>query len=138
MQLRQTGFRVTTTLAVLVFAGSGIAMLVRHEHITADMKLMGYPAFFLSILGAWKVLGAVTVALPGLPRLKEWAYAGMIFDLTGAALSRVLGGFGVEHAVPPMMICGAVLASWALRPVSRRLASPGDAPRGLRFPVAAR
>jgi hypothetical protein len=137
MRMHNLAFVITTTFAVLVFAGSGVAMLTGHPHIAADMKVMGYPAFFLSILGAWKVLAAATMALPGLPRLKEWAYAGAVFDLTGAAISRVLGGFGAEHMVPPLVICGVVLASWTLRPASRRLADAGDNPRGVRFVVPA-
>lgn len=136
MELRKMGFRMTTTMTVLAIGASGLAMLVRHPHITTEMSAMGYPAFFLGILGVWKVLGALTVALPGLPRLKEWAYAGMVFDLTGAALSRVLGGSDFTHVLPPMTIGCAVVVSWALRPASRRLLSARESPRGTICPAA--
>jgi uncharacterized membrane protein YphA (DoxX/SURF4 family) len=133
MNTRKIGYVATTALIVLAFAGSGVANLLRHPHIATDMTAMGYPVFFMSILGTWKVLGAAAIALPGMPRIKEWAYAGMVFDLTGAALSRGLGGFGVDHIVPPLILCGVVLGSWALRPASRRLAHGQPTPRGVLF-----
>jgi hypothetical protein len=78
----------------------------------------------MTILGIWKVLGAGVLLAPGLPRLKEWAYAGMIFDLTGAATSRAVMGDGVPMVIVPLAIAGVVLASWALRPSGRTLRSP--------------
>jgi hypothetical protein len=131
----QLAFRITTMMTVLVFGGSGFGNLLHHEHIAADMAAMGYPSFFMTLLGSWKVVGAVTVAVPGVPRLKEWAYAGMFFDLTGAALSRAASGFGAMHVIIPLVLCAVLVTSWALRPPSRRLASAGEAPRGLHFVV---
>lgn len=131
MSRTTTAFRITTTLAVVVFAGSGLANLLRLEHVAADMAMMGYPAFLMTILGIWKVLGAIVIAVPGAPRLKEWAYAGMLFDLTGAAISRAVCGFGPVHVVIPLVLAGVVVTSWALRPASRRLVPPPRAPRGL-------
>jgi DoxX-like family len=133
MNPAQLAFRITTTLTVVVFAGSGFGNLIHHEHIVVDMAAMGYPSFFMTLLGFWKVVGAVTVAVPGVPRLKEWAYAGMFFDLSGAALSRAVSGFGLMHFIIPLVLCAVLVTSWALRPPSRRLASAGEAPRGLRF-----
>ena len=66
-------------------------------------------------------LGAIVVAAPRLPRLKEWAYAGMIFDLTGAGISRAVTGDSASTVVMPLMLAGVVLASWSLRPPARRL-----------------
>jgi hypothetical protein len=88
------------------------------------MAHLGYPRYFLTILGTWKILGAIVVCAPRLPRLKEWAYAGMIFDLTGAAASRAFMGDGAPMVVVPLAIAAVVLASWSLRPSSRRLESP--------------
>jgi hypothetical protein len=73
------------------------------------------------ILGLWKVLGAVAVLVPGFPRLKEWAYAGFFFDLTGAAASRAFAGDGAADILAPLGFLALVAASWALRPASRRL-----------------
>lgn len=137
MNHKQIVFRMTTIAAVLVFAGSGVGNLIHHEHIAADMKVMGYPTYFMTILGMWKVAGALTIAVPGVPRLKEWAYAGMLIDLTSAMISRGVSGFGIEHVIPPLVVCALVLTSWALRPASRRLPNSHEMPRGVRFRTAA-
>jgi uncharacterized membrane protein YphA (DoxX/SURF4 family) len=110
-----------TVLTGLSFSVPGLGNLVRAPHIAQDMAHLGYPPYFLAILGTWKVLGAIAVVAPRLPRLKEWAYAGMIFDLTGAATSRAAAGDGAVMVIVPLMIAGVVLVSWALRPPTRRL-----------------
>jgi hypothetical protein len=114
-------FWIATVLVCIAFVGSGIANLVHAAHVAADMAHLGYPTYFSTILGAWKVLGAVAVAAPRLPRLKEWAYAGMIFDLSGAAISRGVSGDGAAGVLPPMIVAVLVIASWALRPGDRTL-----------------
>ena len=110
-----------TVFTALSFCAPGIGNLIRAPHIADDMAHLGYPPYFLAILGTWKVLGAIAVVAPRLPRLKEWAYAGMVFDLTGAAMSRAAAGDGATMVVVPLMIAGVVVASWSLRPPSRRL-----------------
>jgi len=121
---RRVFYWVATVLTALAFNVPGVGNLVRAAHIAQDMAHLGYPPYFLTILGTWKVLGAIVVAVPGLPRLKEWAYAGMIFDLTGAAASRAFVGDGVPTVLVPIAIAGVVLVSWSLRPASRRLEAP--------------
>ena len=118
-------FRVTTALAVVAFAVPGMMNLFRAPHIVRDMVHLGYPLYVTTILGIWKLLGAATIALPGHQRLKEWAYAGMIFDLTGAAASRLAVGDGAASILIPLLIAGVVTASWTLRvnPISWKEAS---------------
>ena len=82
---------------------------------------LGYPAYFSTILGAWKLLGAIAIVAPRYPRLKEWAYAGFFFDLTAAAISHAFVGDGVGDILAPLGFLALVAASWALRPASRRL-----------------
>jgi len=81
----------------------------------------GYPAYFLLILGVWKLLGTVALLVPRYPRLKEWAYAGAVFDLTGAIASHLASGF-IETGtlVYLVVMLGVTVGSWALRPPSRR------------------
>jgi uncharacterized membrane protein YphA (DoxX/SURF4 family) len=117
-------FGVVTAVVCAAFLGSGIANLVHAPSIAADMAHLGYPAYFSTILGAWKVLGAIAIAAPRLRRLKEWAYAGMIFDLSGAVFSRAVSGDGFAGVAPPAIIAALVVASWALRPNDRTFASP--------------
>ena len=91
------------------------------------MAHLGYPPFFPTVLGTWKLLGAFAILIPRLPRLKEWAYAGMIFDLTGAAASRGFAGDGPALFAIPLVIAMLVLASWRLRPPTRQRSSPAMA-----------
>ena len=112
---------VATGAVAAAFAVPGVANLARAPHIAQDMAHLGYPIYFMTILGAWKILAAVAVLAPRLPRLKEWAYAGMIFDLTGAAISRAVAHDGPVMIIVPLLIAGVVIASWALRPEERVL-----------------
>lgn len=110
----------TSTGAIFVaFMGSGFANVLRADHVMVDMVRLGYPAYFSTLLGAFKIAGALTVALPGLPRLKEWAYAGMAFDLTGAALSRAAIEDHAATIAAPLLVLLVVLVSWRTRPASR-------------------
>ena len=120
---RLISYWATTLVAILAFGVPGVLNLIRAPHIAQDMGHLGYPPYLLTILGTWKVLGGLVVAAPRLPRLKEWAYAGMIFDLTGAAASRAAIGDGGPMIIGPLLIACVVLTSWSLRPESRRLQS---------------
>ena len=97
------------------------------EHHTSDFWMvvvwngvLGYPAYFATILGIWKVLGAVALLTPRYPRVKEWAYAGMFIDYTAAVVSYVAVGVGSASTLSgPVMSVAFLAASWALRPPSR-------------------
>jgi uncharacterized membrane protein YphA (DoxX/SURF4 family) len=91
--------------------------------VLEGMAHLGYPAYFATILGVWKVLGAVAVLAPRFPRLKEWAYAGIFFDLTGAAASHAASGDAAGKVITPLVLVAIAAASWALRPEGRKLAS---------------
>ena len=114
----------TTTILVALFIGSGglaqIAQFRANPH--GVVPILGYPTYFFAILGFWKLLGAIAILVPRFPRLKEWAYAGIFFDLTGAAASCApVGGHGAYgfHVIAPLIITGFTVPSWALRPPSR-------------------
>jgi hypothetical protein len=120
MNSKLTAYWLVTGIVVVAFVIPGIGNLVHSTQIARDMAHLGYPNYFLNILGTWKVLGAIAIIAPGFGRLKEWAYAGMIFDLTGAAISRAVSGDGAVGIVPPLAIAALVITSWALRPRSRQ------------------
>jgi uncharacterized membrane protein YphA (DoxX/SURF4 family) len=84
------------------------------------LKRLGYPGYSAVILGVWKLLGAAAVLAPRLPRLKEWAYAGMFFTVTGAGASHFAVGDPAVMLLAPILFTGFVVASWALRPSTRR------------------
>jgi hypothetical protein len=116
----------TTTILIAFFIGGGgvaqIAQYLGNAH--GVVPILGYPMYFFAILGFWKVLGAIAILVPRFPRLKEWAYAGIFFDLTGAAASvAAVGGYGAYafHVIAPLIIAGLTVASWALRPESRTI-----------------
>ena len=112
-----------TILVALPIGSGGVGQLMQYwaaPHGT--VPVLGYPMYFFGILGFWKVLGAIAILVPRYPRLKEWAYAGIFFDLTGAAAScAAVGGYGAYafHIIAPLIITGFTMASWALRPPSR-------------------
>lgn len=127
MNTQKIGYWATTGLVGFAFAAGGAADLSHSPEMLAGMAHLGYPPYFVTILGIWKVLGAVAILLPGLPRLKEWAYAGIIFDLTGAAVSHGVMGDGAGKVITPLVLTALAIASWALRPEGRILGRLGDA-----------
>jgi hypothetical protein len=116
------------TLAVFAaFAFSGVAMALGFAPMVEGMAHLGYPDYFLPLLAAWKIAGAVVIVAPGLRLVKEWAYAGIMFDLTGAVVSRLsVGDTGFDLILPLILIVITSL-SWLMRPAERRLATPRGA-----------
>jgi uncharacterized membrane protein YphA (DoxX/SURF4 family) len=128
MKTRNIGYWAATGLVAFAFVMGGVADLTRSPDVLAGMAHLGYPAYFAIILGVWKVLGGAALLAPGLPRLKEWAYAGIAFDLTGAAASHAAMGDGAGKVVVPLVLLALAAASWALRPEGRILRAPEAAP----------
>lgn len=93
---------------------------------------LGYPAYFMSILGVWYMAAGLVVLAPRLPRLKEWAYAGLVINYTGAAVSHIAVGDSAGKLAGPAVFLVLTVASWALRPPDRRALPRRDAasPRG--------
>jgi uncharacterized membrane protein YphA (DoxX/SURF4 family) len=127
MKTRRIGYWATTTIVALELLVGGAsdlvhgrALLVIGDPVAQVLAYLGYPMYLLTILGWWKLLGAIVLLAPRFPRLKEWAYAGAFFDLTGAAVSFALRGDSAD-AIAPLFLAALVLASWALRPPSRTL-----------------
>lgn len=122
---RRIVYWITTILVVLPIGSGGIAQMMQYfASPHGVVPILGYPMYFFLILGFWKFFGALTILVPAFPRLKEWAYAGIFFDLTGAAASCAMsGGYGAYgfHIIAPLIITGFMLVSWALRPPSRTL-----------------
>lgn len=118
---RTIGYWAATGLLAAAFFMGGAMDLAHPPELMQGMAKLGYPAYFMTILGTWKVLGALAILAPRTARLKEWAYAGMVFDLTGAAASHLASGDPANKIVTPLVLVGLLAASWALRPASRVL-----------------
>src|SRR5215510_9154502 len=126
---KNIAFWVTTIFGPASFVIGGVLNLTHASQATDTLSHLGYPAYFAWILGAGKLLGALAIVAPGLPRLKEWAYAGFFFDLTAAAFSRAAVGESAADIIAPLGFLALVLASWWLRPASRTLGVSGAASR---------
>ncbi len=126
-----------TTTAMVVFAmfSGGIAELAHRPETISGMKQLGYPVYFVMILGFWKLLGSLALVVPRFPRVKEWAYAGIFFNMTGAAVSHLVCHDAAWHVVVTLGIAALAVASWALRPASRMLGR--DQPLAFRSSEAA-
>lgn len=124
MDVKNAAYWGTTALFSLALGGGGLGHL--SGAMAEAMAHLGYPAYFSTIIGTWKVLGVVALLAPGFPRLKEWAYAGFTVLLTGAAASHAASGDGAVEVIVPLVLLGVMAASWALRPASRVLGTlPG-------------
>ncbi len=98
-------------------------MAITHQpDAAAAYAHLGYPAYFMTLLGAAKLAGVVVLLAPRLPRLKEWAYAGFAINLVSASFSHLASHDAASHAVTPMVLLAAMLVSWRLRPAGRVMA----------------
>ena len=84
---------------------------------------LGYPGYFPIILGVWKILGVITVLVPKFPLLKEWAYAGFFFAMSGAAISHIASGDSVKEIAPSLLLLVLTYLSWYFRPATRKIIS---------------
>jgi hypothetical protein len=82
---------------------------------------LGYTLYLLSIIGVWKILGVITILIPKFPILKEWAYAGFFFTMSGAAISHMAVGQCFSEAMPSLFLLLITYLSWYLRPVDRKV-----------------
>jgi hypothetical protein len=119
---------ICTALTAFLIASGGLAYALAVPDVVEGVIQLGFPLYFIRLLGVWKVLGGLAIVAPGFPRLKEWAYAGILFELTGAAVANATMGasIGAEwwHVPAPLLVAAIMVGSWALRPPSRRLPGP--------------
>ena len=119
--MRSLVYWTTTGALVFVLLSGGIGELLHLWGTLETVSILGYPPYILTILGAWKILAALALLAPGFPRLKEWAYAGIVFSMTGAAASHVFAadyGPFAFHVVVTLGLALLALAARALQPRS--------------------
>jgi len=138
-KMKVIGYWVTTILIALETLAGGVTDLMHGRTnlfsgplVVDVVTSLGYPVYVLAILGIWKIPGAIVLVVPGFLRLKEWAYAGIVFELSGAAASQAVRG-RPSDIIAPLVLLGLALSSWALRPPSRTLGaiSPARAAEGV-------
>ncbi len=113
---------IATAWLALGLVSTGIVQLMKMEKDVQMMLKLGYPLYVLTILGIWKLLGAIAILLPKFPFVKEWAYAGCFFTTTGAILSHLASGGPVTETLPALLLLVLTILSWYFRPADRKLA----------------
>lgn len=116
---------ISTLWLALGMLSTGIVQLIKPEEEVARMTHLGYPVYFLTLLGIWKILGAAAVLIPKFPRLKEWAYAGFFFAMSGAAFSHIALGDSMGEIFPSLLLLLLTAVSWHFRPADRKTISAG-------------
>lgn len=121
MEKRRTNlYWIITGLLCFCLIG-GVGQLFQVKEVVAGFAPLGYPTYFISIIGFWKTLAIIAILIPRYPLLKEWAYAGVFFAMTGASISHIAVNSSIFHVVTPLIIAGLAVLSWYLRPPSRKL-----------------
>lgn len=113
---------VATCWLSLGMVSTAIVQLIKMEEEVQKTSLqLGYPGYFLTIIGVWKLLGVFTILIPKYPLVKEWAYAGFVFVMTGALFSHFALGDPASEYFGPVLLLVLTLVSWYFRPAERRL-----------------
>ncbi len=118
---RKIGYWITTVLVALNMGVGGVLDAIALPEAVVIFEGLGYPKYLIHFIGVAKVLAAITIVLPKFPRLKEWAYAGIVIDLLGASYSHLMNGDGAADVILPLVVLALALASWWLRPADRKL-----------------
>jgi len=125
---RSFTYWISTAFLSLGLLGTGIQQLLHVEAVGAvgppfawGIVRLGYPVYILTILGIWKILGVIAILLPGYPLLKEWAYAGFFFLLTGALYSHLASGHPSNELIAATTLLILTILSWYFRPANRKL-----------------
>ena len=124
MNVKEIAYWTTTGFLGFALASGAVGELTQQWGTLETVTILGYPAYTLSIIGFWKLAGTAALLVPGFPRLKEGAYAGIVFNMPGAFVSHAaVGDFGVygSHLFTTGGLALLAVASWALRPQSRVL-----------------
>jgi uncharacterized membrane protein YphA (DoxX/SURF4 family) len=114
---------VATIWLSLGMLSTGFVQLLRMQEEVDKMAQLGYAAYFLTILGIWKVLGVIAILVPRFPLLKEWAYAGFFFAMSGAIFSHVASGDEAIEFFGPGLLLVLTVVSWYFRPAGRKIVS---------------
>jgi hypothetical protein len=122
MRIKLIIYWASTLLLAFGMLGSGLAQIFHAKAMVDLIAPLHYPLYFLYIIGVWKVLGVIGILLPGFKILKEWAYAGFFFVMTGALVSHLaVGDYAIKAIIGPLMQTIFIILSWYCRPPGRRI-----------------
>lgn len=111
---------ISTVWLALGMMSTGIVQLLKVEDEVTMMNRLGYPLYFLTLLGVWKILGVIAILIPKFPLLKEWTYAGFFFAMTGALFSHIAVGDPAIDLFGPALLLVLTVVSWYFRPADRK------------------
>lgn len=112
---------IATIWLSLGMLSTGIVQLLQTEEEVEMLTRLGYPVYFLTIIGVWKISGVVAVLIPKFPLLKEWAYAGFFIAMSGAISSHLINGDEAKEIFGPTLLLMLTVVSWYFRPADRKL-----------------
>lgn len=112
---------IFTLWMALGMVSTAIVQLMKNKDELANFTNLGYPAYPMIILGIWKLLGVIAVLVPKRPLLKEWAYAGFFFVMSGALISHIIIGDTAGRTFPALLLLVLVIISWYFRPADRKI-----------------
>ena len=112
---------VATLWLSLGMLSGGIAQLFQVKDAVDGVARLGYPAYFPAIIGFWKILGVIAVLIPRFPLVKEWAYAGFFFCMSGALYTHIAVGDPATESIGPVLLLVLSVVSWYFRPADKKL-----------------
>lgn len=113
---------IATALFAFGMLASGLQQIFRTKQMVDLIVPLGYPVYFMCIIGAWKILGVIAILIPRFGLLKEWAYAGFFFVMTGALVSHLaVGDDSIKQIIGPIMQTVFIVLSWYFRPADRKV-----------------
>jgi uncharacterized membrane protein YphA (DoxX/SURF4 family) len=113
---------IATIWLALGMTSTAIVQLIHNKEEAAMMDRLHYPLYLLTIIGVWKMLGVIAVLIPKFPLVKEWAYAGFFFCMSGAIFSHIAVGDQMSEIFPPLLLLVLTVVSWHFRPAERKVA----------------
>jgi DoxX-like family len=113
----------STMLVVLGMLPGGLGQIFHAKWSLDLIRPLGYPEYILTIIGTWKVLGSIVLLIPKLPLIKEWAYAGFFFAMSGAVISHFVSGESMNKLISPLVLLILIVLSWYFRPGDRKIIS---------------
>ncbi|MDQ8003226.1 MAG: DoxX family protein [Pedobacter sp.] len=111
---------IATIWLSLGMVSTGTVQIIRMKEEVEKMNILGYPSYFLTIIGIWKILGVIAILIPKSPLIKEWAYAGFFFLISGAIFTHIAVGDKAVEYFGPMLLLILIIMSWYFRPTDRR------------------
>jgi len=112
---------IATIWLSLGMVSTGIVQFLKVKEEVDMFTRLGYPVYLLIILSIWKFLGVIAVLIPKFPLLKEWAYAGFFFAMSGAVFSHLAAGSGAKEFFGPLLLIVLTVVSWHFRPAERKI-----------------